>query len=280
MGLLTQTRAHSRVRLVTTERFAEHVTPPGASGTSRTRARHAARGPWLADAGGIVSAPRVASSEDLARVHSREHLQAIAATAGRSVPLDPDTYTSPESDAVARLAAGAVLTAVDQAMVSRSPSVAFVRPGSSCGARPRDGVLSLQQRCRGRGLCAQSWRTLCRGCRLRRPPWKRHAVDFLQRPQCAVCVDPPVSVLLAIYFTQVTQDVVVPSGACPGSFAARPRTSPNDRRDAGTAAQAPFRRSLDATRSPGLRRPLHADGPRVSAANPDRNRLGLPESSK
>ena len=58
------------------------------------------------------------------------------------------------------------------------------------------------------------------------------------------------------------QPVVVPSGACPGSFAARPRTSPNDRRDAGTAAQAPFRRSLDATRSPGLRRPLHADGPR------------------
>ncbi len=137
MGLLTQTRAHSRVRLVTTERFAEHVTPPGHPERAERAhvMQHVARG-WR-DAGGIVSAPRVASSEDLARVHSREHLQAIAATAGRSVPLDPDTYTSPESDAVARLAAGAVLTAVDQAMVSRSPSVAFVRPPGHHAERDR-----------------------------------------------------------------------------------------------------------------------------------------------
>ena len=48
----------------------------------------------------------------------------------------------------------------------------------------------------------------------------------------------------------------------PAPALSRPGTDqPNDRRDAGTAARAPFRRSLDATRSPGLRRPLHADGP-------------------
>ena len=139
MELLTQTpeRERSPVRLVTTERFAAHVTPPGhPERVERAHVMQRVARRWR-DAGGIVAAPRAASTEDLARVHSAEHLKTISATAGRTVPLDPDTYTSPESDAVARLAAGAVLDAVDHAVVSRSPSVAFVRPPGHHAERDR-----------------------------------------------------------------------------------------------------------------------------------------------
>ena len=49
--------------------------------------------------------PRVsrnATEAELLRVHSPSHLRAMAETAGRSVPLDPDTHTSPRSFDAAR----------------------------------------------------------------------------------------------------------------------------------------------------------------------------------
>ena len=51
-----------------------------------------------------------ASDEQLLRVHTREHLAHVAETA-RSAPaqLDPDTYVSPESERVARVAAGSAI---------------------------------------------------------------------------------------------------------------------------------------------------------------------------
>jgi acetoin utilization deacetylase AcuC-like enzyme len=53
-------------------------------------------------------APREATEEELLRVHSRGHVEGVA-DAARQAPryLDPDTYVSPESYEVARLAAGA-----------------------------------------------------------------------------------------------------------------------------------------------------------------------------
>ena len=52
-------------------------------------------------------APREASPDELLRVHGREHLERVAEAARRApAQLDPDTFVSPESFAIARLAAG------------------------------------------------------------------------------------------------------------------------------------------------------------------------------
>jgi acetoin utilization deacetylase AcuC-like enzyme len=55
-------------------------------------------------------APRAASDEEILSVHGREHL-ALVSEAARRAParLDPDTYVSPASFEVARLAAGAAI---------------------------------------------------------------------------------------------------------------------------------------------------------------------------
>jgi acetoin utilization deacetylase AcuC-like enzyme len=64
----------------------------------------------VAERGSALEAapPRPASDEEILRVHTREHLEHIR-TAVEQAPirLDPDTYVSPESLEVARLAAGA-----------------------------------------------------------------------------------------------------------------------------------------------------------------------------
>jgi acetoin utilization deacetylase AcuC-like enzyme len=82
------------------------------------------------DGGGSVVEPRSATDDDLMRVHSSSYVRGITATRGRAVMLDPDTFTSPESDEVARLGAGAVLTAVDLALdgPDGSRALALVRP--------------------------------------------------------------------------------------------------------------------------------------------------------
>lgn len=63
-----------------------------------------------------LSATRRATDDELLRVHSREHIDRVAATAGRVSMLDPDTFTSPDSYDCALLAAGAALDAVDRVM--------------------------------------------------------------------------------------------------------------------------------------------------------------------
>ncbi len=73
--------------------------------------------------------PRPAQPEEILRVHGEAHLRRLEAVAGQTAQLDPDTYVSPESVAVARLAAGA---AVDLARrVARGEArcgLAAVRP--------------------------------------------------------------------------------------------------------------------------------------------------------
>jgi acetoin utilization deacetylase AcuC-like enzyme len=97
--------------------------PERAQVLSRVAAEFASRG-------GRVVDPRAASDVDLERVHTREHIDAIVATRGTASMIDEDTFTSPESEEIARLAAGAVLTGVDQVMdgAPRSRALVMVRP--------------------------------------------------------------------------------------------------------------------------------------------------------
>jgi acetoin utilization deacetylase AcuC-like enzyme len=99
--------------IVTSRRFADHLNPPGhPERVERAEVMEVVAGEWK-DAGGAALEPRAATDDDLARVHSRDHISRITATRGRASKIDEDTFTSPESEEVARLAAGAVLTAVD-----------------------------------------------------------------------------------------------------------------------------------------------------------------------
>ena len=116
--------------LVSSPRFADHLTPPGhpesperADVLARVATRFAAQG-------GTVVEPRSATDADLLRVHTPAHVAAMVATRGRAVMLDEDTFTSPQSEEVARLAAGAVLTAVDRVLdgAPGTRALALVRP--------------------------------------------------------------------------------------------------------------------------------------------------------
>lgn len=120
--------AKADVLLVSSPRFVDHRTPDGhpeRPARAEVMARVAAR--WDAG-GGRVAGPEPVTTEALARVHDRGYLEDVAATAGRRARLDPDTWTSPESEEVARLAAGATIAAVDHALDHDAPGLAFVRP--------------------------------------------------------------------------------------------------------------------------------------------------------
>ncbi len=85
--------------------------------------------PLLADKF-ILIPPRLATLDELALVHSRAYIEAVAATAGKSfTPLDPDTSTTEESFTVARLAAGGLCRAIDAVLSGEVDNAfALVRP--------------------------------------------------------------------------------------------------------------------------------------------------------
>jgi acetoin utilization deacetylase AcuC-like enzyme len=112
--------------VVTSDRFADHITPPGhPERRERAETMQVVAAGW-ARAGGTILTPRPASDEELLRVHDEEYVEALKATRGRAVMLDPDTFTSPETEAIARLAAGAVLTAVNHVLDDGAGTRAFV----------------------------------------------------------------------------------------------------------------------------------------------------------
>jgi acetoin utilization deacetylase AcuC-like enzyme len=114
--------------LVASPRYAEHQTPPGhPESPARAGVMDRVAGAWR-ERGGEVVAPRAATAEQLARVHDAEYLRTIAATAGRAVAFDPDTFTSPESTEIALLAAGAAIDAVERVMGGEGSAFALVRP--------------------------------------------------------------------------------------------------------------------------------------------------------
>lgn len=115
--------------LLTSERFADHLTPPGhPERPERAEVlRRIALG-WAA-AGHTLVEPSLASEDMLALVHAPEYVEAIRETAGTAVRLDADTTTSPESYDIARLAAGAVVDGVRHVLAHPDePAVALVRP--------------------------------------------------------------------------------------------------------------------------------------------------------
>ncbi len=116
--------------LVTSPRFVDHVTPPGHPERPERAQVLAAVARSFRERGGEVIEPRAATDTDLLRVHAQEHIDLIVATRGKATMIDEDTFTSPDSDEIARLAAGAVLTGVDRALDGPrgSRSLALVRP--------------------------------------------------------------------------------------------------------------------------------------------------------
>lgn len=125
--------------LISSTRFAGHVTPPGhPERPERAEVMDVVARRWR-DGGGAICEPRAAADEDLLRVHDAAYVATIADVRGRAAKLDADTFTSPESDEVARLAAGAVLTGVDHVLdgPGGARALALVRPPGHHAERDR-----------------------------------------------------------------------------------------------------------------------------------------------
>lgn len=129
--------AASPMLLVTSERFADHRTPSGHPERSERAAVMVSVSEEYRSSGGIVVEPETAASEVLTRVHAADYVDLIASTRGRHVQLDADTHTSPESEVVARMAAGATVAAVDHALDGHGRACAFVRPPGHHAERAR-----------------------------------------------------------------------------------------------------------------------------------------------
>jgi acetoin utilization deacetylase AcuC-like enzyme/lysophospholipid acyltransferase (LPLAT)-like uncharacterized protein len=118
--------------VVSSPRFADHLTPPGhpesperADVLEAVAARAKARGEE-------VAAPRAATREEVLRVHTASHFDAIEAARGHASMIDADTFTSPDTADVALLAAGAAVEAVEAVLVAgdrpHRAAAALVRP--------------------------------------------------------------------------------------------------------------------------------------------------------
>lgn len=114
--------------LISSPRFEEHVTPPGHPERPERAHVFDVVATDFARGGGRVVEPVAATHAQLARVHTGEHIDRIAATAGRPSMLDADTFTSPASYEIALLAAGAAVQAADHARATGEAAFALVRP--------------------------------------------------------------------------------------------------------------------------------------------------------
>lgn len=124
--------------LIHSQDFADHLTPPGhPESPQRADIFDTVVQAW-ARAGGEVVAPRSATTEQLTRVHDPAYVRRIDETAGISMALDPDTFTSPDTHVVARLAAGAAVDAVERVLSGRhARAFALVRPPGHHAERDR-----------------------------------------------------------------------------------------------------------------------------------------------
>lgn len=129
--------AMSDVLVIGSERFRDHATPAGhPERPERGEVMSAVVAGWRSR-GGPTAEPRPAADAALERVHAAGYVRSIVSTAGRRVRLDPDTYASPASEGVARLAAGATLAAVDHALDCDAIGLALVRPPGHHAERER-----------------------------------------------------------------------------------------------------------------------------------------------
>jgi acetoin utilization deacetylase AcuC-like enzyme len=116
--------------LFTSQIFADHLTPPGhPERVERFEVMQAVASDFR-QKGIAVEEPRPATDTEIGRIHAPEHITLIRETAGRAVALDPDTFTSPKTFEVARMAAGAAVSAVDHVLDKGAGTRAFalVRP--------------------------------------------------------------------------------------------------------------------------------------------------------
>lgn len=124
--------------IFTSDRFADHLMPPGHPERIERAEVMQVVASEFRRRGGAVEEPRPASEEDLLRIHDPDYVGLIGETAGRAVALDPDTFTSPDSYDVARLAAGAVIAAVDHVLdAPQRRALALVRPPGHHAERGR-----------------------------------------------------------------------------------------------------------------------------------------------
>jgi acetoin utilization deacetylase AcuC-like enzyme len=124
--------------IYTSDRFADHLNPPGhPERLERAEVMQVVASEFRRQ-GGEVREPRPATQDELARIHDREYISLISETAGKATALDPDTYTSPESYEVARLAAGAAIGCVEHVLEgSGRRAFAMVRPPGHHAERNR-----------------------------------------------------------------------------------------------------------------------------------------------
>jgi acetoin utilization deacetylase AcuC-like enzyme len=125
--------------IFTSDRWADHLTPPGhPERVERAEVMQVVASDFRRR-GGAVAEPRAATEDEIGRVHAREHIALIRETAGRAVALDPDTFTSPETYDVARLAAGAAIGAVEHVLEGGrgARALAMVRPPGHHAERSR-----------------------------------------------------------------------------------------------------------------------------------------------
>ena len=116
--------------LLSTPRFADHENPPGhPERHERAEVMDVVAAEWRSR-GTTIVAPTPATDEQLARVHSTEYLGHLARVSGSARRLEADTYTSPDSVDVARLAAGASVEAVNRVLDGgpHARAAALVRP--------------------------------------------------------------------------------------------------------------------------------------------------------
>jgi acetoin utilization deacetylase AcuC-like enzyme len=106
--------------------------------------------------------PRRATDDELGRVHDPRFVEALSKLEGRKGHIDPDTYVSPESVAVARLAAGSLVAVVDalldapgritKAVALLRPPGHHARPAQSMGFCLLNNVAVAAAHARARGL--------------------------------------------------------------------------------------------------------------------------------
>ena len=142
---MEQTRSASAVTIVTDPAYLQHETGHHPENAGRLRA--VAR--YLHETGLAAALPHLspypATDEDLLAVHTPRHvalLQRLAASGGGAI--DPDTVVSPASEAVARLAAGGALAAVD-AVLAPGPD----RPGTAFVLARPPGHHAMAERAMG-----------------------------------------------------------------------------------------------------------------------------------
>ena len=116
--------------IISSERFADHITPPGHPESPERNNVLETVAARLEDRGAEVVEPRPATREQVLRVHAATHVDAIEATRGHASMLDADTYTSPDTADVVLLAAGAAVQAVEAVLDGSARGGGRARPSA------------------------------------------------------------------------------------------------------------------------------------------------------